>query len=136
MAGARCTVELSPRDAFGDRDPELFVEVERGEFPEAVAAGDRFDAEQKDGIPFVVQVLEVTEAGVLVDMNHPLAGQRVRFEVEVLEARPATAEEVVLAEARLEEDPGSDPEGGSGGLRTTGQPLIAPASLLRRGSRR
>ena len=138
--GARCAVELGPKDAFGDRDPELFLEVERSEFPPEVAPGDRFDAEQKDGTPLVLQVLEVSDAAVLVDLNHPLAGQRVRFEVEVLEARPASADELALAEARLEEDPGSDPGGGPAGPGAPGSegqaPLIAPASLLRPRSRR
>jgi len=124
-AGARCSVELKPKDAYGERDPNLCLEVERGEFPPDVAAGDRFDAERDDGTPFVLSVLEVTEMGVLLDLNHPLAGQRVRFEVEVLEARPASGEELALAEGALADEPEDAPE-----------PLIDPARLLHRGSRR
>jgi FKBP-type peptidyl-prolyl cis-trans isomerase SlyD len=127
-AGARCTVELGPKDAFGKRDPKLTLDVEREEFPPDVAPGDRFDAERDDGTPLVLSVLEVFDTSVILDMNHPLAGQRVRFEVEVLEARPASAAELALAEARLAEEP----EGDSGGP----EPLIDPARLLRRGSRR
>jgi FKBP-type peptidyl-prolyl cis-trans isomerase SlyD len=128
-AGARCSVALNPKDAFGKRDPARCLEVERTEFPPDVAPGDRFDAEQDDGTPLVLQVLEVSENAVVLDLNHPLAGQRVRFEVQVLEARPATREELDLAEAALL-DP---PEEASGGPP---EPLIHPARLLRRGSRR
>jgi FKBP-type peptidyl-prolyl cis-trans isomerase SlyD len=124
-AGARIAVELEPRDAFGRRDPARLVEVERDEFPPDVAPGDRFDAEQDDGTPIVLSVLEVAENCVVLDLNHPLAGQRVRFEVEVLEARPASADELALAEAALQ----GEPEGPE-------EPLIDPARLLRRGSRR
>jgi FKBP-type peptidyl-prolyl cis-trans isomerase SlyD len=123
--GSRLTVELAPKDAFGKRDSELRLEVERQEFPPDVTPGDRFDAERADGTPLVLQVLEVTEEAVVLDLNHPLAGQRVRFEVEVLEARPASREELALAEAHLAEEPEGSP-----------LPLIDPARLLRRGSQR
>ena len=121
-AGGRCSVELGSKDAFGERDPGHRLEVEREEFPPDVAPGDHFDAEQDDGTPIVLTVLEVTDSSVLLDLNHPLAGQRVRFEVEVLEARPASEEELALAEAALAEEPET--------------PLIDPARLLRRGSQR
>ncbi|HEX6274317.1 MAG TPA: peptidylprolyl isomerase [Polyangiaceae bacterium] len=134
--GARCSVELAPDEAFGERDATQCLEVERGEFPPDVAPGDRFDAEREDGTPQVLSVLEVTEESVILDLNHPLAGQRVRFEVEVLEARPATAEELALAEAVLADEPaegglglGSDPQGGP-------PALIDPTRLLRRGTQR
>jgi FKBP-type peptidyl-prolyl cis-trans isomerase SlyD len=128
-AGALCSVVLAPKDAFGKRDPAHRLTVLRDDFPPDVAPGDRFDAEQDDGTPLVLQVLEVTETGVVLDLNHPLAGQRVRFEVEVLEARPASNEELALAEAVLLEDPEEAP-----GRPTSA--LIHPARLLRRGSRR
>jgi FKBP-type peptidyl-prolyl cis-trans isomerase SlyD len=124
-AGSRFSVELAPKDAFGRRDPGLCLEVDRHEFPPDVAPGDRFDAEGADGTPLVLQVLEVSEEAVVLDLNHPLAGQRVRFEVEVLEARPASSEELALAEAQLAEEPEGSPV-----------PLIDPARLLRRGSQR
>ena len=64
------------------RNPDAQVEVLRSEFPEDVAAGDCYEAEDEDGRPVLLQVLEVTDEGVLVDSNHPLAGQTLRFEVE------------------------------------------------------
>jgi hypothetical protein len=46
----------------------------------------------------ILRVLEVLPDAVVVDMNHPLAGQRVRFEIKVAEVRPASAEEIAQAE--------------------------------------
>jgi FKBP-type peptidyl-prolyl cis-trans isomerase SlyD len=134
VAGEKKSFELDPGDAYGARDPKAEVEFDRAEFPEDIAEGDRYEVERDDGTPLVLQVLAVREEGVLVDLNHPLAGQRVRFEVEVLEARAATDDELTLAEAALtgdedgEPDPGSGPEDGPGGL-------VPVASLLRRGVR-
>jgi FKBP-type peptidyl-prolyl cis-trans isomerase SlyD len=134
VVGDKKSFELHPEDAYGARDPKAEVEFERTEFPEDIAEGDRYEVERDDGTPLVLQVLSVSEEGVLVDLNHPLAGQRVRFEVEVLEARAATEDELTLAEAALTEDeagepdPGSGPEDGPGGL-------VPVASLLRRGVR-
>jgi len=101
-AGGRRTVSLSPREGFGSRQPERVVEFDRAEFPAEVAAGDRFDAEGDDGNVVVLRVLEVLEDAVVIDLNHPLAGQSVRFELEVLGVRPATTEEIELAEAAIQ----------------------------------
>jgi len=131
QVGDRRTVTLPPRDAFGERDPEAFVEFDRAEFPEGVSAGDRFEAEQADGTPMSLQVLDVDAERVVVDLNHPLAGQAVRFDIEVLEARPATDDEIRLAEARLAEDEESEEPPGAGP-----NGLVSPESLLRPRTRR
>jgi FKBP-type peptidyl-prolyl cis-trans isomerase SlyD len=106
-AGARRTVSLTPRQAFGPRRAERVVEFDKAEFPAEVAAGDRFEAEGDDGNVVVLRILEVQEDAVVVDLNHPLAGQTVRFELEVLGVRPASPEEMELAEAAAQA-PGPD----------------------------
>jgi FKBP-type peptidyl-prolyl cis-trans isomerase 2 len=64
---------------------------------------------------------------VVVDSNHPLAGQTLRFEVEAREVRPATDQELEEAEQRLlAQGAGNDPP----------EPLISPESLLRGPTRR
>ena len=122
--GSLRTVLLAPEQAFGVRNPEAQVEVDRADFPEDVAAGDCYEAEDEDGRPVLLQVLDVSEEGVLVDSNHPLAGQTLRFEVEAREVRSATEQELLDAERRLAAQQ-SEPE-----------PLITPESLLRGPSRR
>src|SRR5450755_4145113 len=126
--GAKRTVLLRPEQTFGLRNPEAQVEVLRSEFPEDVAAGDCYEAEDEDGRPVLLQVLEVTDEGVLVDSNHPLAGQTLRFEVLAREVRPASEGELEEAEQRLLSQEESQEE----------QPraLITPESLLRGPSRR
>jgi FKBP-type peptidyl-prolyl cis-trans isomerase SlyD len=113
--GATRTVLLKPEHAFGLRNPEAQVEV---------AAGDCYEAEDEEGRPVLLQVLDVSEEGVLVDSNHPLAGQTLRFEVLAQEVRPATETELQAAEQRLAAQQ-SEPE-----------QLITPQSLLRGPSRR
>lgn len=122
--GSSRTVLLKPEHAFGLRNPEAQVEVDRADFPDDVAAGDCYEAEDEDGRPVLLQVLDVSEEGVLVDSNHPLAGQTLRFEVVAQEVRPATESELVAAEERLAAQQ-SEPE-----------QLITPQSLLRGPSRR
>jgi FKBP-type peptidyl-prolyl cis-trans isomerase SlyD len=122
--GSSRTLLLRPEQAFGLRNPEAQVEVDRSDFPEDVAAGDRYEAEDEQGRPVLLQVLDVTDEGVLVDSNHPLAGQQLRFEVEALEVRPASELELAQAEQRLLSQE-AEPEA-----------LITPESLLRGPSRR
>ncbi len=127
--GARKQVTLKPQDAFGERDAKAVLEVLRDEFPPDVQEGDVFDAEEDDGPDapggmVQLRVLEVTPDSVILDRNHPLAGQKVRFDVEVLEVRPAEESEIFAAEAALASD--GPPE----------EALIPAASLLRGGPRR
>lgn len=123
--GARRSVTLKPEDAFGKRDPKAVLEVLRDEFPDDVAEGDVFDADEDDGPDapggkVVLRVLEVTPDSVILDRNHPLAGQKVRFEVEVVQVRPADPAEISAAEDALE-----DPE--------PPEPGLIPAARLLRG---
>ncbi len=100
-AGSRRSVSLGPNQAFGPRKKSALVEFAREDFPPDVSAGDRFDADTEDGGVVLLRVLEVQPDVVLVDMNHPLAGQRVRFELEVMTVRPATEEELSRAERQM-----------------------------------
>jgi FKBP-type peptidyl-prolyl cis-trans isomerase SlyD len=127
--GAKKAIFFKPEDAFGERDPEAVLEVLRDEFPEDVAEGDVFDADEDEGdgpagTPVLLRVLEVKPDTVILDRNHPLAGQRVRFDVEVVELRPAEESEISAAEAALLDD--GEPK----------EALIPAASLLRGGPRR
>ena len=97
---------LVPADAgFGERDEELILEIDRGEFPdpEKITAGDEFVAESPDGDEVVMRVVELKPDAVVVDANHPLAGQTLHYAVEVREVREATAEEIETAAAAFEE---------------------------------
>jgi FKBP-type peptidyl-prolyl cis-trans isomerase SlyD len=118
-------VVLPPEQAFGARDPEAIIEVDRAEFPPDVAAGDELEADREDGRGAVpLKVIEVLDDIVVLDTNHPLAGQRVKLLVVVEAVRPATPEEIEEASERLLQDrPGAAPHPG---------PLLPAERLLRR----
>jgi FKBP-type peptidyl-prolyl cis-trans isomerase SlyD len=88
------SVTLMPADAYGLRDEALVHEVARHAFPvDDLAPGMRFQTPGDDG-PEVVTVLEVGDEAVLIDTNHPLAGQRLSYELEVLTVRDAARPEL------------------------------------------
>jgi FKBP-type peptidyl-prolyl cis-trans isomerase SlpA len=88
--GESASFELAPDQAFGPRNPALLQRVSRamlethGEKGAAYAPGDLLDFAAPDGGRYAGVVKEVDEAGALLDFNHPLAGQPIRFEVRIL----------------------------------------------------
>ena len=93
-AGHRGKVTLEPQDAYGRRDEDAVFEAPRDSFPDdaELTPGMEVEAEGDDG-PVLFTVVEVKESGVVLDGNHPMAGKRLHFEVEVVDVRDATAEE-------------------------------------------
>lgn len=93
-AGAEMTVTLMPADAYGLRNESLVRRVARSAFSVAdLAPGMRFQTPGDAG-PEVVTVLEVDNEEVLIDTNHPLAGETLRYCLEVLSIRDATRAEL------------------------------------------
>lgn len=90
--GTRTTIELAPGEAFGPRNPELLQRVgmglmrELGDPDETWHVGDVVQFPTPDGQgSYAGAVQQVREDGaVLFDFNHPLAGQPVTFEVELI----------------------------------------------------
>ena len=93
--GESCDVHLEPADAFGEYDADLVCIEPRIKFPAQIEVGMRFQGEvEGSDEPVIYTVTDVAEEKVVVDGNHPLAGQRLRFDCTVLDIRPATAEEM------------------------------------------
>jgi len=115
-AGERGVFTVDADEAFGERDDDAIFEVDKGDFPDPgeVAVGDEFMAEGPDGAPIPMRVLEVHDDAFVVDANHPLAGQRVRFEVQVSAVRAANEAEIAAAQAELEETLADDEACGCG----------------------
>ncbi|HVO06568.1 MAG TPA: FKBP-type peptidyl-prolyl cis-trans isomerase [Burkholderiaceae bacterium] len=91
-AGRRETFDLAAGVAFGERKPELMQRVARsllrqlGDDEVQFEVGDVVQFPRPDGEPgFAGVVRECADEWLLFDFNHPLAGQRVTFEVEVIE---------------------------------------------------
>ncbi|MCG8547150.1 MAG: peptidylprolyl isomerase [Alphaproteobacteria bacterium] len=80
------TVELAAADAFGPRQPDAVQTVERSAIPDDVnlTVGNRLEAVTQDGQTMILTVLEVDDATVTLDSNHPLAGEDLTFEVELV----------------------------------------------------
>lgn len=94
-AGDAFKVTVAPEDAYGVRDDSLVKEVERDMFGEVenLEAGMQFQAETEDGIEVVI-ITAVGEDTVTVDGNHPLADVTLNFDVQIVDVREATAEEL------------------------------------------
>lgn len=86
-AGERKTLTVPAEEAFGEYDAELVFTVPRGEFPGDIepAVGDDLELVNDDGEGMVVTVVDLDEREVTLDANHPLAGEALTFEVELLE---------------------------------------------------
>ena len=96
--GDECSVTLEPEDAFGEYDAELVRIEAQDRFPDDVKVGMQFQGSASDGEENgearVFIVTDIAGGKVVVDGNHPLAGQRLRFDCTVLSVRSATAEEL------------------------------------------
>jgi FKBP-type peptidyl-prolyl cis-trans isomerase SlyD len=94
-AGTAIDLSVPPHDAYGPRDPKGILVVPRQAFPygQEPSVGATYRANRGDGRAVLFSVLDVTPQSVIVDANHPLAGQTLQVHVEVLSVRSATAEE-------------------------------------------
>lgn len=100
IKGDKKNVNVEAKDAYGEHEEELIVQVHRAQLPkEDVAVGDQFHAEGPDGHPAMVTVTAVDAHHVTVDGNHPLAGQSLTFDVEITDVREATKDELAHGHA-------------------------------------
>lgn len=93
--GDKIEIGLEPADAFGEYDEQL-VQIEPiTAFPESnVKEGMQFEGENESGDVVVYTVTNVADGKVVVDGNHPWAGQRVVFSATIDNVRDANTEEI------------------------------------------
>ena len=86
---------IAAEEAYGPIVDEAIQEVPKSQFPEdlTLTVGLQLQAQGPQG-PIPVVVKEIKEETVIVDFNHPLAGQELTFDYEVLEKRDATEEDL------------------------------------------
>lgn len=93
--GDKKAVAVKAGEAYGEYEKDLIVQVPREQIPKPdVAVGDRFHADSGHGQTQVVVVTAVDDKNITVDGNHPLAGQDLHFDVEIVDVRSATKEEL------------------------------------------
>lgn len=94
--GDSAQIRVEPADAYGEVNPALIQAVDRALFEgvNSVEPGMRFEAEGPDGSRQHIVVKEVSDSEVTIDANHPLAGVALNFDVEIVNIREATKEEI------------------------------------------
>lgn len=90
-------VVITPDYAYGDYDPEAFQLLPRDVFPPDLSLEpgmpiDLYDEETDEEIE--AYVAEIRRDGVVVDLNHPLAGETLHFRIKVVGLRPGLPEEL------------------------------------------
>jgi peptidylprolyl isomerase len=85
--GDSITVNILPQDGYGEIREDLIVRVDKAQMPGQVEAGMQLQAQADNGQALNVTVKEVHEDHVMIDGNHPLAGQELVFTIEVLEVQ-------------------------------------------------
>lgn len=93
-AGEEKKVVLKPEEAYGPADPSAQTEVPKNLLPpEALTVGARLLARNAAGEQRPVTVKEIKEETVILDLNHPLAGKTLLFDLKVLGVEPPKAAE-------------------------------------------
>jgi len=79
--------EVTPDKGYGPRHEELVVAVPVAEFPDNITPeiGLKLQLKQEQGRPMEAVITDLSEDTVTLDANHPLAGQTLHFQVELLE---------------------------------------------------
>lgn len=95
LVGSKKQVKVSPEDGYGIVEPQLRTTASRNQFPPDadLHVGMRFAADVGGGQPVVFTVTHVAGEEISLDGNHPLAGETLNFDVEVLGIRDATDDE-------------------------------------------
>ena len=87
-------VTIEPERAYGEHNKDMVQVVDRSLFEGMeVEPGTQFQAQTSQGVQLVT-VMSADDEEVTIDGNHPMAGKTLVFEVEVLEVREASAEEL------------------------------------------
>ena len=94
--GDELTVVVEPENAYGEYSAELVSTLSRSMFEgvDELEVGMQFHASAPDGQMQIVTIRDLDGDDVTVDGNHPLAGQRLTFQVKVVDVRDASEEEI------------------------------------------
>ena len=99
--GDKFDFELDKEKAFGEYEPSRVIELNKemfivdGQFDSKnIFKGAQIPLKNEDGNFFIGTVLEIGDAAVKVDLNHPLAGKKLNFKGYIIENREATKDEI------------------------------------------
>lgn len=85
--GEKKTINIPVDFAYGPKNPEMIIEFPRNQFPEGMVPeqGMRLNLNNAEGQVFPVVIAEVKDDVVILDANHPLAGEDLIFDLELVE---------------------------------------------------
>lgn len=93
--GDKFSVVIEPAEGYGDPDPELIQQVNAGEFSDVtIEPGMQLEGEDDDGNLVTISIDKIEGDQVTVNMNHPLAGKTLHFDIKVESVRAASNEEI------------------------------------------
>jgi len=83
VEGEKKTVEIESDQAYGNVNDQMVIDVPKTQFPEGVEVGQMLKVMGPQG-PINVKILEINEETIKIDGNHPLAGKKLIFDLEVV----------------------------------------------------
>lgn len=95
-SGKPFEVTVSPADGYGEKRDDLIIAVPREHWslPETVGVNEIVELQSDKGQRLPARIVEMKPDEVILDANHPLAGEPLHFEITLVSVRPATKEEV------------------------------------------
>lgn len=99
--GEKIEVQISPEEGYGKYNDSMVTSLKKSQFRDQkeLKVGSIFQFADPEGNPVVVRVKEIKGDTIVVDGNHPFAGLTLDFNVEVVEVRAATKEELAHGHA-------------------------------------
>jgi peptidylprolyl isomerase len=81
------TVTIEPAEGYGEHDPQRVTKMPRSSVPEGmeVQVGMAVQLSDQAGNPIPAMITELTDENVVLDLNHPLAGKTLTFDIEIKE---------------------------------------------------
>ena len=95
--GEKRTISLSAEEAYGLYDPKKIILFPRSRLAKNIKVGEYISVVTKSGYQHDYKVVQLHKDMVSLDGNHPLAGQDLIFEIEALDARDATHDEIIAS---------------------------------------
>ena len=94
--GDSLSVKIEPQDGYGEHDESKIQPVPKEMFDGAgeIEVGMDYYAQGPSGEMLTITVIQITDEHIVVDGNHPLAGQNLNFDVSVTDIRDASEEEL------------------------------------------
>lgn len=94
VEGEKRCITLSAQEAYGFYDPKKIIFFPKNKLPKTIKAGDSIQIAGKSGQLRSYKIIKLHDNMATLDANHPLAGQDLIFEIDVISARDASSEEI------------------------------------------